>query len=388
MCGMCLPHCPTYLLTGDEAESPRGRISIIQGLARGQLQPDTPALTHLDHCLLCRACEAMCPSEVEYGHLMVEARRRYPPSEKEHAADRAVEALTEGKLPRGLARFYQRSGLRSVARASGLLKGLGLERADQMLPALRRSRPLPERVPAHGEERGRVALFTGCTGRLFEREALHAAVKLLSRWGYSVRIPRAQGCCGAMHQHSGDRETFESMARDNVAAFSDPEETVVFIASGCGAVLAGYGQWLPEPEGASFATRLREISDFLAGEPDGLAFRPLPERVAVQVPCSQRNVLKSPDAARRLLGRLPGAEPVALPDGDFCCGAAGRYMLDYPGTADALRERQLAGLERTGARYLVTTNVGCALHLAAGARERGLEVEVLHPVELLARQLA
>jgi len=386
---MCLPHCPTYMLSGDEAESPRGRISIIQGLARGQLQPDGPALAHLDHCLLCRACEAMCPSEVEYGRLMVQARRRYPSGEEHGAADKAVEALAEGRLPRGLARFYQRSGLRSLARASGVLRGLGLERADRMLPSLERGKPLPANVPARGGERGKVALFTGCTGQLFERGALHAAAELLSRWGYSVRIPREQGCCGAMHHHSGERNKFETLAQRNLTAFDDPEETVVFIASGCGSLLSGYGQWLGAPAAEGFSGRVREISDFLAATGAGAPeFRPLAETVAVQTPCSQKNVLEAPNAAWRLLEHIPRAELVDLPDGDFCCGAAGRYMLDYPETADSLRERQLNGLERTGARILVTTNVGCALHLAAGARERGLEVEVLHPVELLARQLA
>jgi len=388
MCGMCLPHCPTYRLSGDEAQSPRGRISIIQGLARGQLQPDAPALAHLDQCLLCRACERMCPSEVQYGKLMVGARRLYQPGKKHAAADRTVEALTEGRLPRGLARFYQRSGLRSLARATGLLKVLGLDRADRMLPALERSRPLPEHVPARGAERGKVALFTGCTGELFEPGALHGAAELLSRWGYSVRIPGEQACCGAMDQHAGERDRFEALARRNLAAFADPEEMVVFIASGCGALLTGYAQWLQEPEAEAFSARVREISDFLSANADGPALRPLPEKVAIHVPCSQKNVLKAPNAARKLLEHIPRVQLVALPNADLCCGAAGHYVLDYPETADALRERQLEGLEGTGARYLVSTNVGCALHLAAGARERGLEVEILHPVELLARQLA
>jgi glycolate oxidase iron-sulfur subunit len=386
LCGMCLPHCPTYARSGNEAESPRGRISLMLALARGQLEP-TPALVeHLDSCLACRACETKCPSEVAYGRLIGAARR----------------LIAEHRPPawkaRLLANFTSSAGLleKGVALARGgfgrtVLRLLGMEQAGAL--AARDSRALPARTAvAASAPRGRVALFTGCTGQAFDAETVQAAERLLGAAGFAVEMPEGRNCCGALHHHLGDSAGFEERACATLASFGDlPVDAVLFLASGCGAMLREYGTWLASEQATGFARRCMEITDFLAarGLPDGLRFR-LPEgAVAIHVPCSQANVLKAGGATERLLrAALPDAHLAPLPQNHVCCGAAGSHMLLHADTAQALREPKLDALEQSGARFLVTTNVGCALHLAAGARARGLAVEVLHPVALLARLLA
>lgn len=393
---MCLPHCPTYGLTLNEAESPRGRIALVQALAARRLEPDPSLTRHLDRCLSCRACERMCPSEVPYGRLIADARRliqEQRPRNRPFTERLLVGALTRSPGPRSLlrhaARFYQRSGLRYLAGRLPLAAN-GISRLDGLLPPMPPAHALPRYAPATGAERGRVALFTGCTGALLDQELLEATVRLLNRCGYGVHIPRAQGCCGALHHQQGEAEGFAALARRNLQAFAELEvEAVVFVASGCGAMLAEYAEWLETPGAEAFSAQIREVSAFLADLqwPGDLRFAPLPETVAVHDPCSLRNVLRQSEAPYRLLSRIPQIRLHPLPQNDRCCGAAGAYVLEEPTTADALREPKIRALATSGARRLVSANIGCALHLADGARRAGLEVEVTHPVVLLARQI-
>lgn len=392
MCGMCLPHCPTYQLTRDEAESPRGRIALIQGVASGRLPYSPPLAAHLDHCLVCRACEAVCPSGVRYGEIIDGARallaeRRPPATFWQRLAWRGTGALVGNRrrLYRGarLLRLLQRSGLAGLARRLG---GGRLARLHALLPPLPRITPWREFYPPAGAPRGDVGLFLGCVTDVTERATLAAAVTLLTRLGYGVQVPRAQTCCGALHRHRGDLQTAQAYAQRNVAAFGDrPLAAVVSVASGCGATLAEYGR------GADgLAAPLHDISDFLALAPWPAELRcaPLPKRIAVHDPCSLSHVLRQHRAPYRLLARIPDIELVPLPDNGRCCGAAGSYILSEPAFADALRDEKIAALAAMRADILVTSNVGCALHLRAGIAAAGLNIAVMHPVELLARQLA
>ena len=399
MCGLCLPHCPTYGLTRDEGDSPRGRIALIQALDRGEMEASSARLRyHLDRCLECRACEAMCPSGVPFGPLMDAARARLEDArERPAVAGWARQAALSGILPRRGAlrataralRFYQNSGLRRLARGSGLLRRLGLARADAALPDLSAPARLRAYYAPAGAHQGDVALFSGCMGEIADAETLGASITVLNRLGFGVRVPRDQGCCGALHQHNGDPGGAARLARRNIETFRDAS-AVIGTATGCTAMLAEYGRLAGlEGEAGGFAGRVTDITTFLARQPWPAAVKlaPLGARVAVHIPCSLRNVLRDPQAPRTLLERIPDIELVAVTEDNRCCGAAGSYMLTEPDMADALLEHQVEALRRRRPALVTTANVGCGLHLRAGLRRAGMSLEVVHPVVLLARQL-
>lgn len=394
MCGLCLPHCPTYRLLRNEADSPRGRIALMQALAGGRLQPSEPLLTHLDRCLTCRACERMCPSGVEYGKLIdatrAELRHR---GEAEPPGRLRLLLQNVADIPRlqrtaAAMRTYQRSGLQWLARKSGVLKGLDLETLETLLPAIPEVTRLHNHYPARGERRGAVGLFIGCIGSIMEGEIHAATIALLTRLGYEVHVPSSQGCCGSLHQHNGETETARHLAERNRHAFAGLQlDAIISTASGCAAQLFEYGTLyggeseLPAP--------LYEVCDFLQlhWPQEGPGLKPQPLRAALHLPCSQRNVLRLPDAAERLLSRIPGLKLEPLEGNDECCGAAGSYMLTQPENADALRRRKVAAVERQRPQLLLSNNIGCALHLAGGLKAQGIDVEVMHPVVLLAKSL-
>ncbi len=403
-CGLCLPRCPTYLKTRNEGDSPRGRIALLQGLATGQLR-DSPALRrHLDGCLGCRGCERACPSTVAYGRLLDAGRGLLARSAPSAGPSRHERLLMRPRMGAGLLRLYQRSGLHRLARRLGLPTRLGLGREDRYLPLpprrrLRRAYYAPTCAAAPGGRPGRrpggrkqgdVALFTGCAGWLFDQDALVAAVGLLTAKGYGVHIPRSQGCCGALHLHRGDGAGARALAAANTACFNDqPVEAVLFLASGCGATLSEYGELHRLAGGPPLEWRVPvvELSRFLAAlDWPEAAFRPLPGQALVHEPCTLRHVLRDEAHAYALLRRIPGLEIEPLPDNHLCCGAAGDYLFRQPAMADALLADKIAHLRDSRARWLLTSNIGCSLHLRRGIEEAGLSLEVLHPVELLARQ--
>jgi len=398
MCGLCIPHCPTYALEGTENESPRGRISLMMGLARGQLSAQQPLLSHLDHCLGCRACEAVCPSAVPYGQLIDSMRgrlhslgqRRLPRITRRMLA---LLGARPGRLRR-LGRWlylYQRSGLKSLVSRFDRLLPPGLRRAHRLLPQVTRPAPKIRLHPAYTRVpvRGRVSLFSGCASRLFDAQTRDAAIFLLNRLGYVVDIPPEQGCCGALHLHEGDGQQAQALARRNLAAFGNGDQPILSTASGCSAQLREYTTLLGEDEAAGFSGRVEDITAFLARVPwpEAYRFEPLEVRVAVHESCLQRNVLKQSASNYELLRRIPGLEVLPLAGNPVCCGAAGSHMLSQPQQADALLAPKLASARELQAEILLTSNIGCALHIQAGLRRQGQAIEVLHPLTLLARQL-
>jgi len=423
-CGLCLPQCPTYLKTQDENESPRGRLSLIQGWARDELKA-TPKLTgHVDNCLLCRTCESVCPAYVPYGQIIDRFRaathgqanalpltRRLKKAAMRLSLTSATFAPLSGRLMSGpLA-----GGLKSMARLAGagdLTAGLpapapalpepGLHAPDGKISINEHQLPLPpgegwgegisnESLPAHPSITGTVALFLGCTANLADRETAWSALRVLNRLGYAVHIPAGQTCCGALHQHAGEPETAASHIGRNLEAFgADAETPILNFASGCGVMLSEYDRDDATETTRQFSRRVHDLSQFLAGLdwPEDLALRPLPATVALHTPCSLRNVLRAEAPPLKLLRRIPELKVVSLSASTRCCGAAGSYMLDHPEMAATLRADLLDLIQAAAPACLVTSNPGCALHLRAGLRERGLgHVEVLHPVTLLARQL-
>lgn len=394
MCGLCLPHCPTYRLLRNEADSPRGRIALMQALADGRLQPSESLINHLDRCLACRACERMCPSRVEYGKLIDATRAELKRNDKLKPPFqlrmllRLVTDIARLKRIASVLRSYQRSGLRWLTRKSGVLKGLDMESLESLLPAIPDGKRFHSHYPAHGERRGSVGLFIGCIGSILEGEIHAAAIELLTRIGFEVHIPSTQGCCGSLHQHNGETDTARQLAARNRQAFAGLElDAIISTASGCAAQLFEYNTLyggeltLPAP--------LFEVCDFLQQHwaDDSPKPRPQALRAALHLPCSQRNVLRRPDAVQQLLSRIPGLELEPLAGNDQCCGAAGSYMLTQPDNAAALRRIKLDAVQKQQPQLLLSNNIGCAMHLAAGLKEQGIDVEVMHPVVLLARSL-
>lgn len=388
LCGMCLPHCPTYGLSHNEAESPRGRISLMLAVARGQLEADTGLRGHLERCLGCRACEAMCPSLVPYGRLLRNTREHLYRQEHSRLAD-TLATPARRKLLGGALHLFQASGLQRLTQKLHLLGDSAAGRLLQGLPEHGSGPSLPEFTPPQGRQRGQVALFTGCTGDLLQRRLLHDARRLLSALGYAVHIPAQQGCCGALHIQQGDGDSARRLARQNLAAFPAEAEAIISVASGCGALLHEYDDLLENEQAADFARRVIDINAFIAGMdwPEDLVLRPLPGTVAVHESCTLRNVLHGHQALYTLLRRIPQLEVTALPNNERCCGAAGSYLVDHPAEADALRSDKIAAVAELRPRWLASANIGCAMHLSAGLRKAGLAVEVVHPISLLARQL-
>ncbi len=386
-CGLCLPACPTYLELGTEMDSPRGRIYLIHALERGELEPRAAVLRHLDLCLGCRACETACPSGVPYGQLLEETRARlWPQSGMRLAQLRTRFALTLFPYPHRLAaalwpaRMAQRLGLWPV-----LQRVLPWAR---LLPALQKPRPLPAEIPPIGNERYRAGLVTGCVQSVLFAGVAQATARVLSRHGCRVHVPPRQGCCGALHLHSGARERARAMARALIDAFPADLDAILVTAAGCGAAMKEYGELLgsdPAYAGraARFAAAVRDATEFLAAlqlEPPQRAVR---ARVAYHDACHLAHAQGVRDGPRALLRAIPELDLVEMPEADLCCGSAGTYNLVQPEMARRLLRRKIAHIAATGADCIAVANPGCALQIGMGLRAARLRIRVAHPVELL-----
>jgi glycolate oxidase iron-sulfur subunit len=388
-CGICLPQCPTYRVLGEEMDSPRGRIYLMRAAAEGRVGLTRTFQGHLDLCLGCRACETACPSGVRFGSLLeatrAELRRAGPP-----AKHRLLQAFVFSVFPEParlgaaltLFRLYKRSGIRALVRTTGVLRRLPrLAALEALLDDVPAAAPLPHVVPACGRVVGRVGLLTGCVQRHLYPGVNRDTARLLSLAGYEVVIPQSQGCCGALELHAGRVEAHAARARALAAAFAKDLDFVVTNAAGCGAAMKEYGHRIPGL--AAFAARVRDVTELLAGA--DLPLGPLDMTVTYHDACHLAHGQRVRQEPRQLLRRIPRLRLVELADSDLCCGSAGVYNLLEPGMARELLERKLARIVETGARVVAAANPGCLLQIAWGCRERGLDVALVHPVELLAR---
>src|SRR5690606_1795042 len=379
-CGLCLPHCPTYRLDRTEAESPRGRIAWVKAVAEARIAPGPAGDRHLDHCLGCRRCEAVCPAGVAYGELLTGARAAQAQRRRRPWRERLALALMA--RPRWLARL------------AGLYRTLAppwpraRRPAGPPPPPPAPTRPArPAAAPARAEAQApadpagqaaapaapaRAALFVGCVAGPWEAPARAALARLCAAAGLALDLPAGQGCCGTAALHAGDLAGASRLGAGNRRAFAG-HARVLCLASGCQETLA-------RSLGADTPVEDALVSlEALAGQ---LRFRDAGgRRVALHIPCSQRNVVHSDAAMRRLLLRVPGLVLLELPDGG-CCGAAGLHQLNEPARAAALRQPLLQALAASGAEELLSANIGCRLHLAAGTT-----MPVRHPVEFLAEHL-
>jgi glycolate oxidase iron-sulfur subunit len=374
-CGLCLPHCPTYGLTRNEADSPRGRIALIQGLVSGALEPSPGLLGHLDTCLGCRACETACPADVAFGRIIDEGR-----------ALARKQVPTFGMSP--VARLVARPrGLRLLRALFVLARGTGVVQLGRRLPGrIGRlaallgpdARPFPgARQALSAENPDEVHLFAGCVQSIVDGRTLEDAVTVLEAAGYRVRVPADQGCCGALPGHGGDLEGAADLAAANRQAFGSGQQPIVALATGCAASL------LDDPH-PGFSSRIRTMEALLKPRLDRLKLRPVTGRALVHQPCSQRNVTGGFADTFELLRTIPGLQVEPMPGNDRCCGAAGDHLVRLADQAAALAAPKIQALREAGATFAVTSNIGCALHLG---REAGHAPPVIHPVSLLAQSL-
>jgi glycolate oxidase iron-sulfur subunit len=378
-CGLCLPHCPTYRVERSEAESPRGRIAFAQAVATNRIEATRTLSAHLDQCLACLHCERVCPSHVRYGELIVITRALLREKTAPLRRDRLLGwLLARPRLLRVVLHVANLSFMRSGT-LQALLRPFGLDRVVRESPRLPQAVSLRPRIGA--SPRGRVGLFLGCVASLVDRDVHAAAVRLLTALGYEPVLPRDQGCCGALALHAGDLDAADALGAKLREAFAGVD-TVLVSASGC------FGT-LRDRAFANVPVKVREIHEFLDADAQiaTLRFRDLPVRVALQTPCTQKNVAHAGAAIQRLLSRIPQAEIAALPDQPGCCGAAGDYFLRHAAIADALRAEKLEQAHALRPDMLITSNVGCRVFLDNGLHASGRGLPVTHPVVLLARQL-
>jgi len=403
-CGFCLPVCPTYNLTGSEAASPRGRIDMMAAVADGDLDPEDIA-EPLDLCLGCRACETACPAGVEFGRLLEAGRAAAGSGKPASRLGAWLHRLFMHRIlpsPRrlhqlaSLLRVYQVSGVQALVRRSGLLPRLAPRLAvlEALLPAIppaRARQTLPMETPAHGDERGRVILLTGCVTPQVLPQVNRATVRILARNGYRVLATPAQPCCGALQAHGNDPEGARRLARQHVANFeASGADWLVVNAAGCGALMKDYGHLLADdPDFAAraeaFGARVRDVSELLAVAPLQGSLQPVPLRVAYDDPCHLSHGQRIRQQPRELLRQVPELELLEVPESDWCCGSAGTFNLFHPETAGALLERKMAHLASVRPDVVVSGNPGCLLQLRQGAVRHGLAAEILHPIEILDR---
>ena len=396
-CNMCVSHCPTFKIKRQSEESPRGRLKLISKLLNDGDTLTHEEQTHLNNCVECRACEKVCPSKMRYMKLLGKARDKLTPVTNS-AAIRSLLYFTSQRaslirLFSGL-RLYQKSGLQETAKMLGLLKFTGTNNLDAMLPKLPEYKHIGKYYPAYIKRKGSVGLFTGCFTNTMDNPSLHATIKVLNSFGYDVHVPQTQQCCGAIHKHNSDKATADQLAELNLRAFKDLDvDSIVFTASACGSPLKQYKRRRVSdemmPEITKFESRLKDINEFISEQawPETLILEPLNKRVAVHEPCSQRFPLGTHEKAYEFLKRIPEIDLMPLPENNICCGAGGSYMLTHPEMSSEIRAQKLKHLQSTSANILVTSNIGCALHLASGVFQKNMDVVIAHPVELLAQQI-
>ena len=406
-CGFCLPTCPTYVLWGQETDSPRGRIHLMKLRRDGRESNPQSFVKHIDTCLGCMACVTACPSGVQYDSLLEAARPQVERIANRGVGDRLFRRAIFEMFPhparlRWMAwplAAYQNSGLRALVHKSGVLKLFPerLQVMERLLPpisfgALRRS--MPAHVAADGPARRRVGLLLGCVQRVFFGDVNAATARVLAAEGCEVFIPQDQGCCGALAEHAGEEQDAITSAKRLIDAFDKIDvDTIVINAAGCGSAMKRYGHLLRhDPAYAerakAFAAKCRDISEVLVDlEPRAPRGR-VDARVAYHDACHLQHAQGVRVQPRTLLQGIPGVEVQEVAESEICCGSAGIYNMLEPEAAMQLRDRKVANIMRTEPDAIVSSNPGCLLQIATGFDKAGRHVPVMHLIELLDRSIA
>ena len=394
-CGFCLQACPTFLATGDEADSPRGRIELMRALEAGELAPDDPALAlHLDRCLGCRGCEPVCPSGVGYGRGLAAARaliadRRGVPALARLAlaamtgadVSRVVYALARALRATGIPRWL--AGWGRVRFAMGMLAATAPKGGGRRWRAVKRGARTADTSTAlhRPSPPSTVLLFRGCVMEGLFSHVHDATVRTLEVNGYAVREVPEQVCCGALHEHAGLEHDARGLARLNVAAFGAGDEPIVVNSAGCGAMLKEYGHLLDE-SAARFAARVKDVTELLAarGPRPGA---PIDATVAYDPPCHLLHAQRIAEPPERVLRAIPVLRLIKTPDAAQCCGSAGLFTLVEPAMSRAVLAPKLDTLAEARPQVVATGNPGCLMQLGAGLAAAGIRAVARHPVELL-----
>lgn len=400
-CGLCLNACPTYRDLGVEMDSPRGRIQQMIRIVNGE-PINNNYIEHMELCLACRGCETACPSGVPYGR-MIEAARAGIESQRERPFGTRIfrRFIFQHLLPSRSALqavgaglyLYQASGLQRLVRGSGILQLFGkLGRIESLSPAIEVpffSSQIGKTFPAEGQQRFRVAFLAGCIANLTFSRLNEATVRVLQKNGCEVVIPAGQGCCGALHVHSGLKDEAAALARHNIDAVLDGSfDAVITNAAGCGSTLKEYHELLAGDEAyhekaKRFSGLMRDVTEFLAGIELNSNLRNLTYEVTYQDSCHLLHGQKIKAAPRKLLRAIPGITFREMPNADICCGSAGIYNIVQNEMAMRLLERKMTAVNLTRAQVIATANPGCMLQLRAGVEAHGHGQRVVHVVELL-----
>ncbi len=418
-CGLCLDNCPTYRELGDEKDSPRGRLYLMRGVWEGELDLTPEVTAPLSRCLDCRACETACPSGVPYGELLEKARGVIHDTQPQSLKERTLRSLLLKGLFRSTALLKAASKLLKLYAAFGLPQLITKTAFGRLFPksfvfqqhllpdcsgrSFKEQHADQELGPTHGAEPlGQVGLFSGCIMDVSEAAIHEATQKLLRAVGYTVVVPGNQGCCGALHVHSGDRNTARSLALDNLDAFENREfEAIVTNAAGCSAQLREYHHLFPQTDRRharswdSIEAKIVDVLELLSRHPQEiqrLNWEAEDEVVLYDAPCHLMHAQQVDDNPRALVNSLPGVTLVPLTESNWCCGSAGIYNLMHPDLSSAVLERKIVSVWKTleaypQARTLVTGNPGCLYQIRAGIRAAGLPLRVIHPAVYLAERL-
>ena len=404
-CGFCLPTCPTYVLWGEEMDSPRGRIYLMKAALEGRVEMSPTFVRHFDTCLGCMACVTACPSGVQYGPLIertraqIERRYRRPPS------DRGFRSLLfkllpyPGRMRYALAPMVLLSGIVSSLERPGLLNFLPRRLRAMLMLAPRTSwsalfGKMPEHTPAVGPARLKVGLLTGCVQRLAFPQVNRATINVLAAEGCSVEAPAGQGCCGALPLHAGFLEQARDLARHNIDTFERTGvDRIVVNAAGCGSCMKEYGELFADDaqwarRARSFSARVRDVSEMLVelGEPRAVR-RPIGARVVYHDACHLAHAQQIRSQPRALLASIPGVEVLTPAESEICCGSAGIYNLVESEAAQDLGARKAAHIASLRPDIVATANPGCMLQIAAAGRRLGFKWEIVHPIELVERSI-
>ena len=442
-CGFCLPTCPTYAVLGVEMDSPRGRIYQMQAVAEGRMAISPEFVEHMYCCLGCRACETACPSGVQFGKLIESAREQIQlevahtplliglqqqlpepegtqqyPLHRDEGRSPHLESPTERLLrrlffdvilPSRLAtsllfaalKIYQRSGLQTLAHRTGLLnlanalptpfKGQ-LKTPEELIHAAGGDlipQPLPEITPALGKKRFRVGFISGCIMDQVFRSINEATIRVLTANGCEVITPTQQQCCGALHVHAGEAQRGRQLTRQNIDVFEPFDcDLIIINSAGCGSNLKEYGHLLRDDpvyaaRAQAFSTKVKDVSEFLTSIELNREMGEVQNTVAYHDACHLFHGQKVKQQPRELLKAIPGLNIVPLKEAEWCCGSAGIYNITNQEMSSQLLERKMNNIAATGAQIIATGNPGCMMQIALGARQRGLDIDVVHPVELL-----
>ena len=396
-CGLCLPQCPTYAIAANENESPRGRIALIQGWLTGNLSLSPTLTQHIDQCLLCRRCERVCPSQVAYGEIIDQSKTLITQQKKNAFSlqkiiiNNGLKLLLNKKISNlfiPALRLFQQVGVFTLAKKSGLLKLIGLQRTTSYLPKLDKPIKTKNYYPSakSNSTNENVALFTGCLSKQLDPKTVSASIKLLNQLGFGVYVPEQQVCCGALSLHDGNKQQAITLAKNNIATFNNLKvTTVVSIVNGCTSQLREYAK-LKETE--NFIPEVKDIIEFLAeiNWPEDIKLQAFEKTVVLQVPCSLQNILRAEDKLITLIKRIPKLTVDTIYN--KCCGAAGSYFLRQPQLSDQLKEQAVTELNKTSPDFIISSNIGCALQLKSGLSESENIPQIIHPVVLLEQQLS